>query len=106
MNVGLIPSLANTAVAQSTGATVDRAKHDAANFQQQVQSTQLAAEAAGIGHTHEEHETGDRDADGRRLWEFPNHATGEEEQGAADGTAPRQSRDPAGESGTQIDFTA
>jgi hypothetical protein len=107
MNVGLVPSLANTAVAQNSGATVDRAKQDAGHFQRQVASTQQAADAAGIGHTNEEHGASDRDADGRRLWEFSNPAPSDEgSEAPTDPNAPRQSRDPNDDRGTQIDFTA
>ena len=79
------------------------------NQARRAASEQQAEFAAGIGEMDADHEAGDRDADGRRPWEFrtpqsPTEAGAEnsEEQTGAD-TAP-QSKDASGHSGTNLDL--
>lgn len=98
--------LAGSQLAQSSGATVDRAKQDSASFQRQVDSTRQAADASGIGHTTEDHQTSDRDADGRRAWERAvksDQALPDEEQSPSEEI---KGKDPSGDAGTLLDFTA
>jgi hypothetical protein len=75
--------------------------------QRQVDSGQRAQDAAGIGETDgEDHESEDRDADGRRLWE-DSHAAEKGQGGEADsepGHAPR-SKDATGNSGNLLDLS-
>ena len=67
---GLAASAAGSPLAQSHGSEVDRSRQDAAAQQRKVLSDQKAEDAAGIGQTDgEDHETADRDAVGRRIWE-------------------------------------
>jgi hypothetical protein len=110
-SLGISGGLAGSPLSQKSGASVDRAKQDTAHGQRQAESTQRAADAAGIGRTHEEHEASDRDADGRMLWERQ-EKQGEESK-AADGNdaatgdgsqQPPVVRDPKGESGGQLDL--
>ncbi len=61
---------AATPLAQSSGSDIDRAQHESSVQQGQVQGEVKAEQAEGIGKPDgDEHETEDRDADGRRLWE-------------------------------------
>ena len=67
---GLAASAAGSHLAQSKGSDVDRTQQDSAAQQRRVQTDQKAEMAAGIGEADgEDHATGERDADGRRLWE-------------------------------------
>ncbi len=64
---------------------------------------QKAEAAAGIGETDgEDHQTDERDADGRRPWEFPPKKRNSAEDPAKQ---PPQSRDTTGESGNLLDLT-
>lgn len=98
-------SAAATPLAQSKGSDVDRAEQETAAQQREFQHDLKAEEAAGIGQTDgEEHETEDRDADGRRLWELPaKKAVGKTEAENADDA--NGSRDATGECGNQLDLT-
>jgi hypothetical protein len=92
-------------VAQSSSSDVDRTRGEAAALRRANAADAQAEKAAGIGETDgEDHETEERDADGRRLWEFgpgkpPVQAKQEES------LEDRQSRDASGESGGQLDLT-
>ncbi len=101
---GVAASLAGTQLAQSKGSEVERAQQDSSSQQRQVQNDLKAETAAGIGETDgEDHETAERDADGRRLWE---ESPQPEHPDADDGReAPRQSKDASGDSGTQLDLS-
>ena len=101
---GLAASAAGSPLAQSHGSEVDRARQDAATQQRKVLNDQKAEDAAGIGQTDgEDHETEDRDADGRRLWEETSKL-GEKETEAG---VPAESRakDPTGEAGNLLDLS-
>lgn len=108
-SLGIAGGLAGSPLAQKTGAAVDRGKQDAVHHQRQIESTQQAADAAGIGQTHEEHEASERDADGRMPWERQ-EPTPEGEQAAGEvGDASKTPRpagppDPTGESGGVLDL--
>jgi hypothetical protein len=112
-SLGIAGGLAGSPLAQTTGAAVDRAKQDTVHHQRQVDSTQQAADAAGIGQTHEEREASERDADGRMPWERQ-EATAEGEKGGGDapdeqGEASNSSRpagppDPTGDAGGVLDL--
>ena len=60
--------------------------------------------AAGIGEADgDNHQTAERDADGRRLWEFPRR---QGEQDAGDDGPPRpDGQDPTGQSGSLLDLS-
>jgi hypothetical protein len=102
---GLSASAAGAPLAQSKGSDVDRTQQDSAAQQRRVQTDQKAESAAGIGETDgEDHATGERDADGRRLWEQPpgghQHDSGEE-----NGPGRHGSKDPTGQSGSLLDLS-
>ena len=65
-------SVAGTSLAQTRGSEIDRAQQESTARELQARSEQKAETAAGIGQADgDNHQTAERDADGRRLWEFP-----------------------------------
>ena len=110
MSMGPLGGVAGSGVgsplAQTTGSDVERAQQDVGNQQRRVSSDQKAENAAGIGETDgEDHETAERDADGRRLWEEPAKAAGDESEEQPDAEKQRQSKDATGLSGNLLDLT-
>lgn len=67
--MGIAGSAAGSHLAQSQGTEVNRAQQETSAQSRQLQATENAENAAGIGQTEQDEETSDRDADGRRLWE-------------------------------------
>jgi hypothetical protein len=93
-----------TILAQPAGDT-DRAQHDSGAQQSQIHSDLKAEQAAGIGQTDgEDHETEDRDADGRRPWELPPKKKAAAPTEAAIDEQPH-SKDPSGQRGNALDLT-
>lgn len=81
--IGGLGGVAGSVYAQRHAADSERSGAENASESRQSQAQQAAESAAGIGETHEEQGAGDRDADGRRLWErtqppTETEATGEE----------------------------
>lgn len=105
-SLGVIGSAAGTGGAQRAGDVAQTAQQ-AAGQQRQAQSSAQTADAAGIGSTTEDRETGDRDADGRRLWEETDGTRPPDETQAdpAANSPPNQSVDPTGQSGSLLDLT-
>jgi hypothetical protein len=108
MSIGSLPSIvasaAGTALAQSK-AEVERTNVEVGAQQRQVRNEQKAESAAGIGETDgQDHETAERDADGRRLWEAP---ADRKRKSEADAVAPTavQSRDATGQAGNLLDLS-
>jgi hypothetical protein len=98
----LIGSLAGTPLAQTKGAEVERAQQDAAAQERRALSDQKADSASGIGETDgQDHETADRDADGRRPWErrTAGHPRSEPVP------EPQRSKDASGQSGNLLDLS-
>jgi hypothetical protein len=96
---------AGTPLAQSKGSDSDRIEHETSAAQNKFHSDLKAEEAAGIGQTDgEDHETEDRDADGRRLWEVSPKAPEATDEGPAEDPPPHV-RDPHGELGNSLDLT-
>jgi hypothetical protein len=93
-----------TILAQPAGDT-DRAQHDSGAQQSQNHSDLKAEQAAGIGQTDgEDHETEDRDADGRRPWELPPKKKEAAAEASTSESTPH-SKDPSGERGNSLDLT-
>ena len=94
-------SVAGTQLAQMKGSEIDRAQHDTAIQQRQVQTDGKAEAAAGIGETDsQEQSSADRDANGRSPWQqTANSKSDDDSQQAA------RSRDASGQSGTQLDLS-
>lgn len=107
MSVGpsaLIGGIAATPFNQAKGTELERAQHDTVARQRQAAGERKAADAAGIGVTEgEDNAAGDRDADGRRLWEKPPDATGP--SSASHDSSPPSPPDPTGQNGTLLDLS-
>ncbi len=97
-------SVAGTSLAQTRGSDIDRAQQESAARELRAQSQEKAELAAGIGEADgDNHQTAERDADGRRLWEFPRRK-GEQDDGSEEPRQPR-SQDPTGQSGSMLDLS-
>jgi hypothetical protein len=98
----VIPSAAGAPLAQTKGPEVERAQHASTVSEHQVQGQQKAETAAGIGQADgDDHQTGDRDADGRRPWEL--RRRGQPKRSAAP-EVPPSPKDPSGQSGSLLDL--
>jgi hypothetical protein len=105
---GLGPSAAGAPFAQSKGSEIDRAKQDASSQQRKIQNDIKAENAAGIAATDgEDKATEDRDADGRRLWEFEHEDETQDspEPTEESGDEPPRCKDPTGQSGSHLDLS-
>jgi hypothetical protein len=99
---GLAAGAAATPSAQTTGSDVDRAEQATANQQRRVRNEVRAEQAAGIGQPDgDDHETAERDADGRQPWAAPETPA----PVSADQSAPRLSKDASRQSGNLLDLT-
>jgi hypothetical protein len=99
---GIANSAAGTSLAQTKGSEVERSQHDTSSQQRQIQNDARAEAAAGIGQTDgEDHETADRDADGRSPW----RRILKPKAGDVDPTSPPTGKDPSGQSGSQLDLS-
>ena len=77
---GILGSAAGSPLSQTKGATTERAARESA-VKETIDQLDLQAEkSAGIGQTEGEHEASDRDADGRRAWEWHEKKKPEEEE--------------------------
>jgi hypothetical protein len=100
---GVNVSAAGVPLAQTKGSDVDRASQDVGAQHRNTVFEKKAEAAAGIGEADgQNHETNERDADGRRPWEF--HAK-QQRPGDDPSQLPPQSRDTSGESGNLLDLT-
>ena len=98
-----IAGFAGAPLAQTKGAEQDRARVDSARHEARVRDAAKAADAAGIAAADgEDKRAEDRDADGRRLWEF-NEQTRREEP--TENFEPPTSVDPTGERGGELDLS-
>ncbi|MGA2061132.1 MAG: hypothetical protein ABSG67_11670 [Thermoguttaceae bacterium] len=100
---GVNVSAAGAPLAQTKGSDVERAGHDIGAQHRNAVYEQKAEAAAGIGETDgEDHQTDERDADGRHPWELPP----KKQKSAEDPSKqPPQSRDTTGASGNLLDLT-
>jgi hypothetical protein len=106
MSVGPLASIVVGApLAQTKGSEVGRAQQESVSQQRQAKSAMRAEAAAGIGEADgQDHETNERDADGRRPWEAPAGKT------PAPGETPPEppqahGKDASGNSGKQLDLS-
>jgi len=104
---GIAAGAAGSPLAQTHGSEIDRARHDAAAQQRKLRSDQKAEDASGIGETDgEDHETEDRDADGRRLWEeSPSPDEGKAGASTSDSSGAARGKDATGQSGNLLDLS-
>ena len=92
--------IAGSAQAQRQTAATDQASQDAAVHQRKTDSTERAVKTAGVGTTEEDSQSsGDRDADGRRAWEW-NLKTKSQEHSVRD-----KSIDLSGQAGNSLDLS-
>jgi hypothetical protein len=111
--MGFYSSIAATPPPPTQTADADRTAQESAGQERQVANETKSESAEGVGQTDgEEHETEDRDADGRRLWEKPlkkkekaKQAAADSDPAAADPAAAHPSKDATGQSGNQLDLT-
>jgi hypothetical protein len=108
MSIGFLSniggSVAGTSLAQLRGSDADRAQQESNARELRVQSDQKAELAAGVGQADgDDHQTAERDADGRQFWRLRNRP-GQQE---ATGNPPQESRsiDPTGQSGNMLDLS-
>src|SRR5690242_14062734 len=105
---GVVGSAAGTSLSQTAGSETERTQKDASASNRQVEAQEHAENAAGIGHTEQDQESSERDADGRRLWEGPakKKTNTSDQSSSADAAAESKlSKDPTGQSGTKLDLT-
>ena len=97
---GILGSAAGVPLAQSKG-DVDRAGQEATAQARAAAGDKAAENAAGIGETSEDQQASERDADGRRLWEFEEQKKKDDEAAQAQ----RKAKDPSGQSGNALDLS-
>jgi hypothetical protein len=103
--LGFFGSIAATPAAQR-GADSERVQQDTTRQRADVKNDLQAEKAAGIGETDgDEHETNERDADGRRPWEVSVHGKKKDATAAAVDPPIRQSKDLSGTTGIELDLT-
>lgn len=99
---GIAGSVAATVLAQTAGPESDRAQQAAGNQERRVRQEQRAENAAGIGQADgDDHQSDERDADGRLPWEF---RQAEPDAGSPAPQAP-QSKDASGQCGNLLDLS-
>jgi len=97
-------SVAGTSLAQTRGSDIDRAQQESTSRELLARSQAKAETAAGVGQADgDNHETAERDADGRRLWEFP-RPSGEKDADHEESPA-SHAQDPTGQSGSMLDLS-
>jgi hypothetical protein len=97
---------AATPLAQTKGTDADREAQESTAKEMQQQTDAQAEQAAGVGQTDgDEHETADRDADGRRLWELPAKKKAVAKATASVVEESTHSRDASGQCGNELDLT-
>lgn len=104
MSIGplnIAASAAGSPLAQTKGSEAERAQKAVGAQRRQVYHEKKAEAAAGVGEPDgEDHDTQQRNADGRRPWE--DHPEPERSAGKPDS---RQSKDPSQQSGNLLDLT-
>jgi hypothetical protein len=101
---GLAGSMAGSPLAQVKGSDLERAQQDSGAQERRVQGELKAESAAGIGETDgEDHETGERDADGRLPWRVPARQKPDQAHDAP--SAEPSVKDPTGQSGSLLDLS-
>jgi hypothetical protein len=103
---GIAGTVAGTPLAQTKGSEVERAQQDVKNQQRRVQNNLRAENAAGIGEADgEDHETAERDADGRRFWEESQGPPDSQQAGAEADATRRRAKDATGKTGSLLDLS-
>jgi hypothetical protein len=114
MSIGLLSniggSVAGTSLAQVRGSDADRGQQEQSTSQLRAQGAEKAELAAGVGQTDgDDHQTADRDADGRQVWQLRRRGAADQQAGQPDDEAapPQEGRvkDPTGQSGNMLDLS-
>ncbi len=101
---GLAGSVAGTPLAQTAGSEVERAQQATSVQERRLQNDLRAERAGGIGEADgDDHETAERDADGRRPWEISPPAPEAGQPPPLDG--PPQSKAASRQSGNLVDLS-
>ena len=103
--LGMVGAAASAPAAQRQGSDVDRVAQDQSSQAREAASSKQAAKAEGVGETDQNHETTDRDADGRRVWERTSGNSKHHEGDPEDHTEAPRSRDATGDRGNQLDLS-
>ena len=99
---GIAGSAAGSPLAQTKGPETERLQQDAGAQETRVQNQTKAETASGIGEADgQDHQTADRDADGRSPWKIPARKAGGQSPAADEA----QTKDPTGQSGNLLDLT-
>lgn len=106
MSIGSLGNIGSLAAAPAMQRTSDTDKTQAATSDKAraEAAVEYAEKASGIGDTKEESKASDRDADGRRLWEFDQQKK-EEPAAAETEAAEAKSKDPTGTAGQNLDLS-
>jgi hypothetical protein len=103
---GLAGTVAGTPLAQTKGTEVERTQQDVKNQQRRVQNDIRAENAAGIGEADgEDHQSAERDADGRRFWEESAGRKTSPTPKPNGGPPEPQSKDATGKTGSLLDLS-
>ena len=98
---GIPAGVAGSPLAQTAGPEADRVEHALGARRRRVYHNRKAEAAAGVSEPDgEDHESADRDADGRQPCEAP-----PQRKRNASSSAPRQSKDHRRQSGNLLDLT-
>jgi hypothetical protein len=102
---GINVSAAGAPLAQTKGSEVERTGQDVGAQHRNVFFEKKAEAAAGVGEADgEDHQSNERDADGRRPWEFPPQKAEDPNAKDADDKPPH-SHDTTGECGNLLDLS-
>jgi hypothetical protein len=109
MSIGLVGGIASGAagapLAQTRGTDVERAQQEASAAALHAAGQQKAETAAGIGEADgQEHQTAERDADGRLPWNIRPPEAAAAKPGEPP-PPPVPAKDPSGTSGNLLDLT-
>lgn len=106
----IVSSLAASPLAQNASGEVDRNRQESANQARRADADMKAEKASGVGDPEESQEAGDRDADGRRLWEVQDEANEQLAETEHHEEQPQQPKnhkglDPTGQTGGILDVS-
>ena len=106
MSIGIVGGAAGAPLAQTKGTDVEKNREAAGNQQRAARAEAQAENAAGIGETDgQNHETNERDADGRLPYTYDRAAQGEAPADESPADAKPPPIDPTGTSGSHLDLT-
>ena len=104
--MGMIGSAAGSQLAQTSGSDVEKRADDAAKQSADTKASRKTEQAA-VGEAEQDQGTGDRDADGRKIWEKQQKSTEENTEAPAEQSNQEnlQSKDASGLRGNQLDLS-